>query len=41
MGVNPKILVPQIWRVYFMENPIKVHDLGGFTTFFGNTHIDI
>ena len=25
--------------VYFMENPIKMDDLGGFPPIFGNTHI--
>ena len=27
------------WMVYFMENPIKMDDLGGKPTIFGNTHI--
>ena len=26
--------------VYFMENPIKMDDLGGFPIIFGNTHKD-
>ena len=25
------------WMVYFMENPIKMDDLGGKPTIFGNT----
>ena len=35
----PKIGVPQKWMVYFMENPIKMDDLGGNTPIFGNTHV--
>ena len=27
------------WMVYFMENPIKMDDLGGFPPIFGNAHI--
>ena len=27
------------WMVYFMENPIKMDDLGGFPPIFGNTHV--
>ncbi len=34
----PKIVVPQNgW--FIIENPIKIHDLGGFPPMFGNTHI--
>ena len=37
--VFPKIGgFPPKWMVYFMENPIKIHDLGG-TPNLGNTHI--
>ena len=30
---------PPKWMVYFMEKPIKMDDLGGFTPIFGNTHM--
>ena len=43
MGVNPKNrgVYPPKWMVYFMENPIKMDDLGGFPIFssFGNNQI--
>ncbi len=29
---------PPKWMVYFMENPIKMDDLGCFPPIFGNTH---
>ena len=33
-----KIMVPQNgW--FIMENPLKMHDLGGFPPIFGNTHM--
>ena len=36
----PKIGVfPPKWMVKIMENPIKMDDLGGKSTIFGNTHI--
>ena len=40
MGVEPKIVFfsPKKWMVYFMENLIKMDDLGG-TPIFGNTQI--
>ena len=38
--VFPKIGVPPKWMVYFMENPIKMDDLGG-TLIFGKTHIQL
>ena len=37
MGVEPKIggFDPPKWMLYFMvQNPIKVHDLGGFYHYF-------
>ena len=38
MGVEPKIeRKPPTWMVKRMENPIKMDDLGGFPTIFGNT----
>ena len=40
MGVEPKIGgKPPKWMVKIMENPIKMDDLGGPTTIFGNTYI--
>ena len=41
MDVEPKIrgFYPPKWMVYFMENPIKMDDLGGFPHIFGNTHV--
>ena len=30
---------PPKWMVYFMENPIKMNDLGGFPPIFGNTNL--
>ena len=39
MGVNPKIGgKPPKWMVYFMENPIKMDDLG-IPLIFGNTQM--
>jgi len=39
MWVFPKIGVPQNgW--FNMKNPIKMDDLGGKPTIFGNTHVD-
>ena len=36
----PKIVgFPQKWMVKIMENPIKMDDLGGKPTIFGNTHM--
>ena len=38
--VFPKIVVfPPKWMVKIMENPIKMDDLGGKPTIFGNIHI--
>ena len=38
----PRIGVgPPKWMVKIMENPIKMDDLGGKPTIFGNTHVDI
>ena len=35
MGVEPKIGgKPPKWMVYFMENPIKMDDLGGKKPYF-------
>ena len=40
MGVEPKIGgKPPKWMVYFMENPIRIHDLGGFPINFGRPPI--
>ena len=41
MGVEPKIGgKPPKWMVKIMENPVKIDDLGGFTTpIFGNTQV--
>ena len=41
--VFPKIGVvkPPKWMVYFMENPIKMDDLGGFPIIFGGPPINI
>ena len=40
MGVEPKIGVITLkWMVKIMENPIKIDDLGGKPTIFGNTHM--
>ena len=40
MGVEPKIGgKPPKWMVYFMENPIKIDDLGGKPPIFGSTPI--
>ena len=35
MGVSKNIGTPK-WMFFFMENPIKMDDLGGNTTIFGN-----
>ena len=35
----PKIGVPPKWMVKIVENPIKMDDLGVYTTIFGNIHI--
>jgi len=35
----PKTGVPPKWMVKIMENPIKMDDLGGKPTIFGNIHI--
>ena len=34
-GKTPK------WMVYFMENLVKMDDLGGNTPIFGNTHMSV
>ena len=39
--VFPKMVVLQKWMVKIMENPIKMDDLGGKPTIFGNTHMCI
>ena len=31
-------ILPPKWMVEIMENPIRMHDLGG-TIIFGNTHV--
>ena len=36
MGVSKNRGIPK-WMVYFMENPIKMDDLGGFPPIFGLT----
>ena len=36
----PRMVVPQKWMVKIMENPIKMDDLGGKTTIFGNIHLE-
>ena len=42
MGVEPKIGVkPPKWMVKIMDNPIKMDDLGGKPTIFGNIHIEM
>ena len=38
MGVSKNSGTPK-WMVYFMENPIKMDDLGVKSPIFGNTHI--
>ena len=39
VGVSKNSGTPK-WMVKIMENPIKMDDLGGFTTpIFGNTHV--
>ena len=38
MGVSKNRGTPK-WMVKIMENPIKIHDLGGFTPVFGLTPI--
>ena len=40
MGVSKNKGTPK-WMVYFMENPIKMDDLGGKPPIFGNTHTSI
>ena len=37
----PKIVVPPKWMVKIMENPIKMDDLGGKPTIFGNIHMEL
>ena len=39
MGVSSKNRGTPKWMVYFMENPIKMDDLGGKTYFWVDTHI--
>ena len=34
-----RFFFPPKWMVYFMENPIKIDDLGKKKPIFGNTHI--
>ena len=38
MGVSKNRGTPK-WMVKIMENPIKIDDLGGGPTIFGNIHI--
>ena len=39
LGVEPKIEdFPPKWMVKIIENPMKLDDLGGKPTIFGNTH---
>ena len=38
MGVSKNNGTPK-WMVYFMENHIKMDDLGVYTPIFGNTHM--
>ena len=38
MGVSKNRGTPK-WMVYFMENLIKIDDLGGVPIIFGNIHI--
>ena len=39
MGVSKNRGIPPKWMVKIMENPIKMDDLGGKPTIFGNIHI--
>ena len=39
MGVSKNRGTPK-WMVKIMEIPIKMDDLGGKPTIFGNTHVD-
>ena len=39
MWVFPKIMATPKWMVKIMENPIKMDDLGGKPTIFGNIHV--
>ena len=39
MGVSKNRGGPPKWMVKIMENPIKMDDLGGKPSIFGNTHI--
>ena len=41
MGVEPKNSGTPKWMVKIMENPIKMDDLGGKPTIFGNIQIGI
>ena len=40
MGVSENSGTPK-WMVKIMENPIRMDDLGGKPTIFGNPHIDL